>query len=153
MAIAILLHTLAAVVWVGGMFLAYVVLRPVAAQQLEPPVRLALWCGVFSRFFPWVFVSITVLPATGLWMVFAVLGGFGNAGLHVHLMFWAGIAMMLIFLHVYFAPFRRLKKAVAAEDWQGGGRQLASIRTLVGVNLAIGLLVVAIASGGHYLSV
>jgi uncharacterized membrane protein len=153
MAIAILLHTLAAVVWVGGMFLAYVVLRPVAAMQLEPPARLALWRGVFGRFFPWVFVSIAVLLTTGLWMVFSVFGGFGNVGLHVHLMLWAGLVMMLIFMHVFFAPFRLLKKAVAAGDWQGGGRQLSRIRVLVGINLAFGLLVVAIASGGRYLSV
>jgi uncharacterized membrane protein len=151
MAIAILLHTLAAVVWVGGMFLAYVVLRPVAATQLEPPARLALWRGVFGRFFPWVFAAIGILLVSGFWMINAVFGGFGGVGLHVHLMLGMGIVMMLIFLHVFFAPFRQLKKAVAAGDWQGGGRQLARIRVLIGINLAIGLLVVTIASGGRYL--
>ena len=58
MGIALLLHALAAVVWVGGMFFAHMALRPVAASLLEPPQRLALWVGVFSRFFPWVFVAI-----------------------------------------------------------------------------------------------
>jgi hypothetical protein len=29
--------------------------------------------------------------------------------------------MMLIFFHVYFAPFPRLKRAVSAEDWNAGG--------------------------------
>ena len=37
MAIAIPLHLLAAVIWVGGMFFAYMALRPVAASLLEPP--------------------------------------------------------------------------------------------------------------------
>jgi uncharacterized membrane protein len=151
MAIALMLHILAAVVWVGGMFFAYMVLRPVAANRLEPPARLALWAGVFGRFFPWVFGTIGILLASGFWMVYAVFGGFGGVGLHVHLMLWLGIVMMLIFLHVFFAPFRRLKDAVATEDWPAGGRQLASIRVLIGINLAIGLLVVAIASGGRYL--
>jgi uncharacterized membrane protein len=151
MGIAMLLHALAAVVWVGGMFFAWVVLRPVAAGQLEPPARLALWAGVFSRFFPWVFVSIGVLLATGLWMVQAIFGGFLATGMHINLMFWAGLVMMLIFLHVYFAPFRRLKQAVTASDWQAGGKQLAQIRVLVGINLLIGLLVVAVAVGGRYL--
>ena len=50
MGIALLLHLLAAVVWVGGMFFAYVALRP-AAAQLEPPARLTLWVGVFKIFF------------------------------------------------------------------------------------------------------
>ena len=65
MGIALLLHVLAAVVWVGGMFFAYAALRPVAVSQLEPPLRLALWAGVFSKFFPWVFVAIAILLITG----------------------------------------------------------------------------------------
>jgi uncharacterized membrane protein len=128
-----------------------VALRPVAASQLEPPLRLALWAGVFARFFPWVFVSIAVILATGLWMVFAVFGGFSAVGLYVHLMWWLGIIMMLIFLHVYFAPYKRLRAAVAAEDWPAGGKQLAMIRVMIGINLSLGLLVVAIASGGRIL--
>jgi len=59
--------------------------------------------------------------------------------------------MMLLFLHVYFAPFKRLKLAVAAADWPAGAGKLAQIRLLVGINLLLGLLVVAIASGGRYL--
>jgi len=58
---------------------------------------------------------------------------------------------MLLFFHVFFAPFKRLKRAVAAEDWQAGASSLAQIRVLIGVNLTIGLVVVAIASGGRYL--
>jgi uncharacterized membrane protein len=151
MAVALLLHVVSAVIWVGGMFFAYVALRPVAASQLEPPVRLTLWAGVFSRFFPWVFLAIGTLLATGYWMVLSFYGGFDAVGLHVHLMTWSGYLMMLIFLHVFFAPFRRLKQAVAAGDWATGGSKLAQIRVLIAVNLAIGLAVVAIASGGRFM--
>jgi uncharacterized membrane protein len=151
MGIALLLHLLSAVVWVGGMFFAYMALRPVAAAQLEPPLRLALWAGVFRKFFPWVFAAIAVLLATGYWMVLVFYGGFDAVGMHVHLMIWSGYVMMLIFLHVFFAPFKRLKRAVAAEDWPIAGKALAQIRILIGVNLALGLVVVAIASGGRYL--
>lgn len=149
--LALLLHVWSAVIWVGGMFFAWMVLRPVAAGQLEPPARLALWDGVFRRFFPWVFAAIAVLLATGYWMVLFFYGGFGHVGLYVHLMHWSGYAMILIFLHVYFAPFRRLRAAVAATDWPAGGRQLAQIRRLVGINLLLGLAVIAIASGGRHL--
>jgi uncharacterized membrane protein len=44
-----------------------------------------------------------------------------------------------------------LKRAVAAGDWQAGARSLAQIRVLVGINLLLGMGVVAIASGGRYL--
>ena len=151
MGIALLLHLLAAVIWVGGMFFAYVVLRPVAAGQLEAPVRLTLWAGVFKVFFPWVFAAIATLLATGYWMVLSFYGGFDAVGMHVHIMVWTGYVMMLLFLHVFFAPFKRLKRAVTAEDWAAGGKSLAQIRDLVGINLVIGLAVIAIASGGRYL--
>jgi uncharacterized membrane protein len=151
MGIALSLHLLAAVVWVGGMFFAYMALRPVAAAQLQPPLRLALWAGVFRKFFPWVFAAIAIILASGYWMVLSFYGGFDAVGMHVHLMIWSGYVMMLIFLHVFFAPFTRLKRAVAAEDWPAGGKALAQIRVLIGVNLAIGLMVVVMASGGRYL--
>jgi uncharacterized membrane protein len=151
MGIALLLHLLAAVVWVGGMFFAYVALRPVAAAQLEPPARLTLWAGVFKAFFPWVFAAIVTLLLTGYWMVLSFFGGFDEVGMHVHLMIWAGYVMMLLFFHVFFAPFKRLKRAVAAADWPAGAKSLAQIRVLIGINLSIGLVVVAIASGGRYL--
>ncbi len=152
MAIAIVLHLLPAVVWVGGMFFAYMALRPVAAVQLEPPARLALWAGVFGKFFPWVFVSIALILGSGFWMIFAVFGGFAATGLYVHVMLVLGILMMLIFFHVFFAPFRRLKQAVEQGDWAAGGERLAQIRVMIGINLLLGLATIAIASGGRYLA-
>jgi uncharacterized membrane protein len=62
MAFGIAIHALAAVLWVGGMFFAYMVLRP-SAGPLEAPVRLQLWDRVFSRFFPWVWASVATLLA------------------------------------------------------------------------------------------
>ena len=150
MGIAISLHVLAAVVWVGGMFFAYVALRPVAASQLEPPERLSLWAGVFRKFFLWVIKAIVLLLATGFWIIFSVMDGFAGAGLHVHLMLVLGIIMMLVFFHVFFSPFKRLKAAVAGQDWGTAGVQLAQIRRLIGINLVLGLITVIVASGGRY---
>lgn len=148
---AVLLHVIASVIWVGGMFFAYMVLRPIAASQLEPPVRLPLWTGVFGLFFPWVWASVVAILATGLWLIFNKFGGMGSSPLYVHLMLGLGIVMMLIFMHVFFAPYGRLKKAVAAQDWPAGGKALAQIRMLVGINTLIGVATIAIASGGQYL--
>ena len=122
MGFAMLLHVVAVVIWVGGMFFAYTILRPVAASQLEPPARLTLWAGVFAGFFPWVWSAIVAILATGLWMIFGWYSGMANVGLYVHAMLALGIVMMLIFAHVYFAPFARLKRAVAAQDWPAGFR-------------------------------
>lgn len=151
MSIAIALHVLAAIVWVGGMFFAWMVLRPVAGTQLEPPARLPLWSGCFERFFPWVWASVALLPVTGYWMIFAVYGGMKQVGIYVHLMNGIGLLMIALYLYLYFNPWRRLKAAVVASDWPEGGRQLASIRRIVGINLLLGLITAAVASGGRYL--
>ena len=151
MTIAITIHILAAAIWVGGMFFAYMVLRPVAAQQLEPPQRLSLWSQSFSKFFPWVWLFVILLPITGYWMIFRVFGGMASVGLHVHLMQGLGWIMILLFMHLYFAPFKRLKNAVQAADWPTAGKHLNQIRVLISINLTLGLAVIAIAAGGRYL--
>jgi uncharacterized membrane protein len=145
----LILHVLSAVVWVGGMFFAHQVLRP-AAASLEPGPRLTLWSHVLGQFFAWVFAAIILLLVTGYAMVFGVYGGFGGVGLHVHLMQGIGIVMMLLFLHLYFAPWRRFRAAVARQDWPAGGLQLGQIRTIVTINLVLGVIVVAIGSSGRY---
>jgi uncharacterized membrane protein len=144
-----ILHTLSAVVWIGGMFFAHQALRP-AAVVLEPGPRLLLWRGTFSRFFAWVIAAIVLLLASGFAMISAVFDGFGRIGLYVELMMGIGVFMMLLFFHLYFAPWRRFRAAVAREDWAEGGRQLAQIRTIVTINLILGLVVVAIGSSGRY---
>ncbi len=142
--IAILLHVLSVVIWVGGMFFAYVALRPAAVQTLEPPQRLPLWAATFERFFPWVWLAVIALLGSGLYLI-AVYGGFGAVGLHIHAMFALGVVMMLIFARVYFAPFRRLKTSVAAQEWKSAAAALARIRALIGINLSIGIIIIFIA--------
>ena len=141
--ILVMLHVVAVVIWVGGMLFAHMQLRPVAASQLEPPVRLKLWVGVFGRFFPWVWASIIVILVSGFWLI-NIYGGFKGLGMHINVMMTLGLIMMLIFFHVFFAPYKKLKLAVAAEDWPAAGAQLAQIRTLVGINMTLGVLTIAI---------
>lgn len=152
MSLPIALHILAAVIWVGGMFFAYVVLRPVAGALLQPPQRLPLWAACFDRFFLWVWLAVLILPLTGYWIIFAVLGGMQSVGLYVHVMNGTALVMIGLFLLIYFVYYRGLKRAVAAADWPTGRHHLERIRTLVGVNLVLGLLTVVVATGGRYLS-
>ena len=142
-------HILAAVFWVGGMAFAYTILRP-AAGAIEPPVRLTLWRDVFSRFLPWVGLAIVALLVSGYAMVFAIYGGFRQAPLFVHLMQGTGIVMMLIYLHLYFAPWRRMQIAVQDRQWPVAGQQLATIRKLVAINLVLGVITILIGSTGRY---
>jgi uncharacterized membrane protein len=149
MTLSLFLHVLSVVVWVGGMFFAYMALRPVAAGVLEPPQRLTLWAGVFDKFFPWVWVSVVLILLTGLHML-TVFGG-ASAPLYALAMLVLGVAMMLIFAHVFFAPYKKLKRAVAAQDWKAGGAALGQIRMLIGINLSLGLLTIAVVFVGRAL--
>lgn len=141
------LHLTAVAIWVGGMFFAYMALRP-AASKLEPALRLPLWGASLSHFFRWVWLSVVLILFTGLHMFFT-LGGFIGAPRRVHIMFGLGVLMMLIFGHVYFSPYRRLKRYVALKDWPQAGAALNQIRRLVATNLLIGMVIIAVATLGR----
>jgi uncharacterized membrane protein len=150
MTLSLFLHLMSVVVWVGGMFFAYMVLRPVAASVLEPPQRLTLWAGVFGKFFPWVWVSVALILVTGLYMMMLLSGA--AVPHHVWTMLLLGVVMMLIFAHLFFAPYGRLKRAVNAQDWKAGGAALMQIRRMVGINLSLGLLTIVVVFLGRALA-
>jgi uncharacterized membrane protein len=145
-----LLHILSIVVWIGGMVFAHFFLRP-AAMQLEPPQRVRLMHAALQRFFAAVLAAVVLVLVSGLWMMGRVAKETVQAGLSFNmplnwtLMTVLGLVMMAIFGHIRFALFKRLSSAVAASDWPAGGAALASIRTWVGINLAIGVIVITIA--------
>ena len=144
-----LIHLLSIIVWVGGMVFAHFFLRP-ALQPLEPAVRVRLMAEVLQRFFNAVSVAIVLVLVTGLWMIGNVAkhtvqsGGSFAMPLSWTVMATLGLVMMALFGHIRFALFKRLQRAVAATDWAAGGKALASIRSLVGVNLVLGLLIVVV---------
>jgi len=144
MSVALLLHVLAVVVWVGGMFFAHMALRPAAAATLGPPQRLALMDATLTRFFAWVTASIVALLATGFGLIAAV-GGFNAVGSTVHAMAGIGVVMTLIFVELCLRPYRRLRAAVAAKAWPDAGAALAGVRRRVAVNLVLGIVTIAVA--------
>jgi uncharacterized membrane protein len=144
------IHILSVVIWVGGMFFAYMALRPAAASTLEPPFRLRLWRQTFKHFFPWVWAAIITLLVTGYWMMFGFFGGMAGSPIYIHTMMALGLVMMAIFMHIYFSPYQRLIRAVEAEDWPEGGKNLNQIRIRVGINTLLGLLTILIATAGRY---
>jgi len=147
MKIAVMLHVLGVVVWVGGMFFAYLALRPAAAKLLEPRQRLPLWSETLTRFFTWVWVSVALVLGSGFYMI-SVIAEEGRLPAYVHGMLYIGITMTLIFGYVFSAPFTALKRAVAGENWPAGGAALNQIRIAVAVNLTLGLVNIVLATLG-----
>jgi uncharacterized membrane protein len=148
MSVAMPMHLLATLIWVGGMFFAHLVLRPVVAELMEPPARLELMKRIFDRFFPWVWGCVITLLFSGFWMLLVPFQG--QAGLHVTLMAVLGSLMALIFLFIYFLPYRRMASALEQRDLPSAASALALIRKLILTNLSLGLAISALALIGRY---
>ncbi len=148
--IAVVLHLLGTVVWVGGMFFAHVALRPAAQELLEPAQRLPLLKRVLDRFFLWVWVAMLVTLASGYYMFFATYGG--KPLVYVHIMSLLGLIMAAIFLLIWFLPYRKMGKALQAGDIANAAIQMGMIRLLILVNLALGLFEVVLGGAGIALS-
>jgi uncharacterized membrane protein len=144
----LLLHVLGVVIWVGGMFLMHVAVRPAAIELLQPAQRLPLLALVLRRFFVWVAIAIVAVLASGLAMIVGG-GGFRNAHLSVHVMLAIGVAMMAIFLHIRFGPFKRLQAAIVSSDWPLAAQRLDQVRQLVTTNLVLGIITIAVATIGR----
>lgn len=149
MIVGLAIHVLAAVIWIGGMFFAYMILRP-GAQPLEPAARLPLWQRVLARFFLWVWLSIVALFASGFTMVSLEFGGFSTVSPYVRIMMMLGGVMTAIFLYLYFVPWRRLRAALTGANWPAADTQMRRIRLLVGTNLLLGLITLIIGASGRF---
>jgi uncharacterized membrane protein len=147
--LALTFHVLGTVVWVGGMFAAYVCLRP-AAGALEGPQRLQLWRNFFRKFFPWVWISVLLLLASGYWMLLTTFGGFKDAPLYINLMQAVGWVMIALFVWLFHGPWLKFKRAVDAQDWPAAAAHLNRIRQLIQVNLPLGLIVAVIGGTGRF---
>lgn len=143
------LHVLSLIVWVGGMVFAHFFLRP-ALASLDPLLRLRLMHDVLGRFFKAVLVASLLILVSGLWMLGRVAkqvvqsGGNFQMPLSWTLMTVIGIVMVAVFMHIRFALYPRLGRAVAASDATAGGAAMAQIRRWVLINLGLGVLTVVV---------
>ena len=145
-ALAYSLHVLAALIWVGGMFFAWMILRPAAVTALEGPARLKLWVEVFQRFFVWVWIAVVILPISGVGLLQMRFNGFETAPRYVQIMMGLYIVMVALFIRIQSLQLPELRKAVEAQAWADGVAVMGKIRRLVGCNLIVGLVLVAIAA-------
>ncbi len=147
MTLLIALHILGAVIWVGGMFFLYFVLRP-ATFGMELADRLGLWRRCLDNLFPWLWGSIAALLGSGYGLTLFFPDEID--GLHILIMQVLGWIMILIFGHIYFSPYRRLREALDNGDNDGAARQLGSIRPTLIANLALGLITVIVGATGRF---
>ncbi len=146
-----LLHMLTVILWVGGMFFAYVVLRPSAVEILEPPQRLRLWDAVFRRFLGWVWAAVGILLISGFYMMY-LYGGIAKVSATIHLMLASGLTMMLIFGYLFFGCYVSFSLHVGKQRWKEAGETLGKMRKIIAVNLLLGIFTICVAIMGPVLS-
>jgi uncharacterized membrane protein len=134
------LHLLCAVVWVGGMFFAYVVLRP-SMIAIEPPQRMLLHTRVFKTFFLVVWHAMPLILLTGFAMV-GLRWDMAIAPWQLNAMMGLGLLMAAVFLALFFGPYRQFRRTT---DRNRMASRLDAIRKLIGINLVLGLLTVIVA--------
>jgi uncharacterized membrane protein len=147
MSVAIALHVLAVVVWVGGMAFALFVLRPGLAA-LAPPQRITVLARVFARFLPLVGAAILVIVASGAAMLLA-LPGLRGLGWGLHVMTGVGVVMIIVYAVLWLRLNPRLQRAASAEDWPGAAAVAESMRRGVLLNLVLGIVVIVAAILGR----
>lgn len=149
--IAITAHVLAVIVWIGGMFFGVVALRP-AMRGMDTLAAARFWNTVLGRFLPWVWAAIATLLASGFYMVFNGFGGFSELPWFIQFMMGIGIFMMMLMGHVTFSAFKKLKRAVAADDAALAAKPLRQTRIIMDVSLILGLLIVIVIMSGAYVT-
>jgi uncharacterized membrane protein len=148
MSIALVLHLLGVIIWVGGMFFAHMVLRPVLNQHLEPHVRLPLLLHVFDHFFPWVWGAVFSIIASGYWLIFTQYDT--NTAFWLSFMALVGTVMAAIFVFIYAIPYHQLSTALKADDIARAVAAISLIRKLILTNLILGLLITLVTVFGKY---
>jgi uncharacterized membrane protein len=135
-------HLVCAVIWVGGMFFALMILRPSLAG-LEPAQRVAVHNRVFRKFFLVIWHVMPIAIISGYVMIWLLYGGFARLPWNVNVMQALGWIMAVIFGVIFFAPYRRFRAAASTARAAQAGE---TIRKLIAANLVLGLVVVVIAA-------
>lgn len=146
--IPLFIHLLCAAFWVGGMATLHFAVRPAAVATLEPPLRLRMMAATLWRFFVGVDASVTLLFVTGVTMILAT-GGFRGVHWRVEAMMSIAIVMAAIYVYIRASVFRALRRAVEDSAWPVAAARLNTVRKLVMVNLALGVVVFGVAIIGR----
>jgi len=95
-----------------------------------------------------VLLSIVALFFTGMNLYTATFRatrlatGDGGVPLGWNIMLVLGLIMMLVFGHIYFAGFKKYKRAVAAGEWPVAAKAAGLMHTMTLINFTLGWLAI-----------
>lgn len=139
----LLLHLVGSIIWLGGMFTMLHAVRPAVIECLkEPKARLEFLQAATGRFLRFVWVAMPLTLVSGFAMLSSI--GIKNIPPGVHAMLSIGLVMGLIFLIIWFGPFKRFKSELAAGNLPQAGQAHEWVRKLVLTNMALGFLAIVL---------
>jgi uncharacterized membrane protein len=140
-ALALLVHLLCAIFWIGGMATLHTIVRPaVATEVTEPLPRLRLMRRVVDDFVRAAGWSVLGLWVSGLALVH-LGGGWRLQPPGVHAMATLALVMTLVYGWIRWRGLPRLREAVQAGAAPVAAEALAVVRARVLLNLVLGVLV------------
>jgi len=145
----LLLHLVAVVIWIGGMFFAHFCMRPAAVATLEPPQRLPMMSAALGRFFVAVAWSLALLWGSGIAMFAQLSVAGGKPPMSWNLMAAIALVMTAAFAVIWLRRHPAMQAALAAGEIKAAAGALDGIRKLVTLNLALGFLTIAVATVGR----
>ncbi len=143
-AMLLALHTLGAMLWVGGMYFVLAILRPSMAF-LEGPLRLELHKRVLDRFFFAIWLVMPTMLVSGIILQYLFYGGIGASPWPLQMMTVTGLVMSAIFVAIALFPWRDFLQALKDEKLTEAGIAVHQIRRLLIVNLVLGALTTIVA--------
>ena len=136
-------HLLGMALLVGGTSYALLVLRP-SLNLLDQTQRVSVNLQTLTRFFRLVWHVMPIVLLTGWAMEIFREGGFAHADWQINAMQGLALVMAGVLLLAYLGPLRRARRAIRPQP-----ALFESIRSHLGTTLAIGILIVVVASLGH----
>ena len=137
------LHAIAATLWIGGIFFAFMALRPVAQEVLQPREQLHLWRAAYRKFFPTSMGAHKHSFSYGLLSALFQIRGFANSQPYLHLMHIIGLIMVGAFFYLYFSLYGRLCRLIDTEDISAASDTLKKMRPVIAANLFLGIVITA----------
>ncbi len=142
--VVLAVHILAMATWVGGLaFILFIV--PSSLGLLDGTPRISVQLQSLRRFFRLVWHIMPISLLTGWAMLVGKEGGFAHAPWYVNGMQGLAILMVIVFMWIFFGPYRRLRRAIRPQP-----QMLDTVRSLITTNLVLGAATVTIACLGHF---
>lgn len=132
----LVLHTLSAVIWVGGMITARLVVHPISLQFEDMQQRIERNLKVTKRLLVLVFPFVVLSIATGI----IISSGNRSPIIHIKESIW-----LLMFLNYLFIVYRSMiaTRAFNNFDINGAGKVMAPVASLfLPINIILGIVAI-----------